>query len=166
MVLTIFLTILSVIFLVFFESFLLALFNFRFSIVLFFFLFRKINWKLLFFPFLFLLLIFDIVKSFPLGTNLLIFSFIFLLFILISLLLSVETGFTAFFVRIFLFAIYYILLLTLPSFLTIGTFGSLSLRNVLVSFLKGVVSALLLVFFDNAYSSFRKRGNSSQISIK
>ena len=166
MILTVILTILSVILLVFFESFLLALLNFRLSIILFLFLFRKIDWKLLFFPLVFLLLIFDVVKNFPLGTNLLILSLVFGLLLLISLFLSVDSGLTAFFVRTFLFALYYVLLLTLPSFLTVGTFGPLSLSNILVSFVKGVISALLLVLLDNTYAGFRKRGNSSQISLK
>jgi hypothetical protein len=166
MVLNIVVTILGIIFLVFFESFLLALVNFRFSIIIFFFLFKKIDWKLLIIPFGFLLLIFDVVKNLPLGTNLLILSIVLGFFVLLSLIFSVEGGLTGFFVKGFLFFLYYLLLLALPKFLSVGTLGDLSLRNVIVSFAKGFLSSLILILLDNTFANFRKRGNSSQISLK
>ncbi|MDD2578134.1 MAG: hypothetical protein PHP96_01970, partial [Candidatus Dojkabacteria bacterium] len=95
MVLTAILIITSIILLVFLESFLLAFLNFRISIILFLFLFRKVEWKTLLFPFVVLLLIFDVVKNFPLGTNLLVFSLVFGLLLLVSLFLSIDSGITA-----------------------------------------------------------------------
>lgn len=166
MVLTAILIITSIILLVFLESFLLAFLNFRISIILFLFLFRKVEWKTLLFPFVVLLLIFDVVKNFPLGTNLLVFSLVFGLLLLVSLFLSIDSGITAFLVRVFHFALYYVLLLVVPSLLIEGTFGYLSLRDVLISFLKGIVSAFLLLFLDSAYARLRRRGSSSLISIK
>jgi hypothetical protein len=165
MILNIVITILGILFLVFFESFLLALANFRFSIIIFFFLFKKVDWKFLIIPFGILLLIFDVVKNFPLGTNLLILSIVLAFFVLLSLIFSVDGGVTKFFVNIFLFSLYYILLLVLPKFLSIGTLGDLNGRNIVVSLAKAVLSSLILAFLDNTFANFRKRGNSSQISL-
>lgn len=159
-------TILGIVFLVFFESFLLAFVNFRLSMIIFFFLFKKIDWKLLFIPFTVLLLIFDVVKNFPLGTNLLILTIILGFYVLLSLIFSVEGGLTGFFINIFLFLSYYILLLVLPKFLSVGTLGDLSVRNVLVSLAKAILSSFILLFLNNTFANFRKRGNSSQISLK
>ncbi len=160
------LAIISVILLVFLESFLLALLNFRLTMILFLFLFRKIDWKLLFFPLFVLSFMFDVVKNFPLGTNFLVLSVVFGLLLIFSLFLSVESGFTTFLVRSFLFTLYYILLLTVPSFLIEGSFGILCLRDVLLSLSKGVLSALLLLLLDRTYANFRKRGGGSQILLK
>ena len=166
MILNTILTILGVLFLVFFESFLLAFVNFRFSIVLFFFLFKKIDWKLLIISFAILFFVFDVVKNFPLGTNLLIVSVVLGVMILASLFFSTDTGLSSFFIRTFVFFLYYILLLILPPFFTVGTLGTVSIRNLVISLFKGIISALLVAFFDNMFTNFRKRGNSSQIRLK
>jgi hypothetical protein len=166
MLLNILFTILGVFSLIFFESFFLTLIGIRLSLIAFFFLFRKINWKP-FFPLVALvLIIFDVVYKVPLGTNILIFILPYGLFLLISLFISLESGIVSYFIKIIIFWFYYILLSFLPNLFVSGEFGFLNLEGILSSFLRAVLSVLVLLLLEYLYAGFRKRGNASQIQLK
>lgn len=166
MVVNILLTILGIFLILFFESMLVALFNFRIVIVLFLFLFKKVDWKVLFAIFAILFVVFDVVNNLPLGSNLLINSLVLGVLMLSSVFFSLDSGVTAFLVRLVVIFLYYILLLLLPSFLLTGRFGLVSLSDVLFSLVKASITAFLFVLLENIFTSFRNRGNTSQIRLK
>jgi hypothetical protein len=166
MVLNILATILGVFGLVYFESFLVALFSFRLFPVLFFFLFQKIDWKF-FYPLCAVtLLIFDIVYKLPLGSNLLIFSLPFGLYLLFSMIFTLDSGIVSLFFKLCIFWFYYILLVLLPNLFLSGEFGLFDINDLLSSLLRAVFSVLVLLLLEKLYAGFRKRGNTSQIRLK
>lgn len=159
-------TILGLFVLVYLESFLLALFGLRLLIILFFFLFRKIQWKI-FLPLLAItLFIFDVVYKLPLGSNILIFLIPFALYLVISMFVSLESGSLSYFVKLILFWLYHISLLLLPNLFLSGSLGLFVASDFLSSFLRAVFSTLILLILEYLYAGFRKRGNSSQIRLK
>jgi len=166
MVLDILFTILGVFALVYFESLFLALFGFRLFIIIFFFLFRKVDWKPFFPVAAVSLLIFDVVYKLPLGSNMLMVAIPFGLYLLLSLFISLEIGFVSFFIQIAIFWFYYVLLAVLPNLFVTGQFGFLTTNNLLISLLRAVISVLVLFLLERLYASFRKRGNTSQIRLK
>jgi hypothetical protein len=151
---------------VFFESFLIALFNFRVVVILLLFLFKKVDWKILLLLFSLLFFISDVVNNLPLGSNLLINSAILGVLMLSSLFFSLGSDITGSFVRIFVFTLYYILLKILPSFLISGKLGFLDLKDVFFALLKAVVSTLLVLLIEYVLAGFRERGNTSKIRLK
>lgn len=151
---------------VFFESFLIALFNFKVVVILLLFLFKKVDWKILLLLFSLLFFISDVVNNLPLGSNLLINSAILGVLMLSSLFFSLGSDITGSFVRIFVFTLYYILLKILPSFLISGKLGFLDLKDVFFALLKAVVSTLLVLLIEYVLAGFRERGNTSKIRLK
>jgi hypothetical protein len=83
-----------------------------------------------------------------------------------SLFFSVDSDITGSFVRIFIFAIYYILLKILPSFFLSGRLGALGFGDLFSALIKGIVSTLLILLLEYILAGFRERGNSSQIRLK
>jgi hypothetical protein len=166
MAINILLTVLGVFAILFVESLLVALFNFRVVIVLFLFLFKKIDWKPLLVIFGIISLLLDVVNNLPLGSNLLIISVVLGILMLSSVFFSLDSDITAFLVKFFVVAIYYILLVITPNFLVTGRFGFLSLNDILSSIIKAVVTTFLFILLENIFTGFRSRGNASQIRLK
>ncbi len=166
MVLDILFTIVGVFALVYLESLLLALFGFRIFVIIFFFLFRRIDWKPFFFVSAIILLIFDVVYKVPLGSNILILILPFGLFLLLSMFVSLDGGVLSILVKTLVFFLYYILLVLLPNLFVVGEFGFLTFNNLLSSLLRAVLSVLVLLLLEYLYAGFRKRGNNSQIRLK
>ena len=166
MVLDILFSIIGVFVLVYLESLLLVLFGFRLFVIIFFFLFRKIDWKPFFPVSAIILLIFDVVYKVPLGSNILILVFPFGLFLILSMFVSLDRGVISVFFKTLVFIFYYILLTLLPNLFVTGEFGFLAFNDLLGAFLRAVLSALVLLLLEYLYVGFRKRGNSSQIRLK
>ena len=159
-------SILGIFLLLFLESLVLSLFNFSFVVAIFFFLFKKVNWKILLFGSCILFLIFDVTNNLPLGSHSLIIALPLGLLIVSSVFFTIDSGFTSFLVRVLIFLVYYILLHLLPSLFSVGSFGFFTFNDFLSSLLKAVVSAFLLLLFEYLFVGFRKRGNTSQIRLK
>jgi hypothetical protein len=166
MILRILLIILGIIFIVFIESFFGAIFNFKIVIILFFFLFKKVDWKILFALSFVILLVLDVVNRFPLGTNVLIISIPLAVLMLSSLFFSIEYGPSAFFLRILTFLIYYVLYIVAPNFFLSAKFGYITINEFLYSLLKAVFSTFLLILLEYILAEFRDRGNATQIRLK
>lgn len=166
MILNILFTIVGIFVLVYLESLLLTLFGLRIFVIIFFFLFRRIDWKPFFPVSVIVLLIFDVIYKLPLGSNILIFILPFGLLLLLSMFVSLDGGIVSVFVKTLVFFFYYILLVLLPNLFVAGEFGFLTFNNLLTSLLRAVLSVLVLLFLEYLYTGFRKRGNSSQIRLK
>jgi hypothetical protein len=166
MALNILFTILGFFVLVYFESLFLAFLGIRLFIIIFFFLFREISWEVLFVASVLLLLVFDVIYKVPLGSNILMFVLPFGLFVLLSMFISLRAGIVSFIIKILIFSLYYILLLLLPNLFVSGELGFVSLVDLRSSFLRAVLSVLILLLLEYVYARFRKRGNSSQIRLK
>ncbi|KUK67416.1 MAG: transmembrane(s)protein [candidate division WS6 bacterium 36_33] len=162
----IFLTILGLFALVYLESMFLALIGIKLSLIIFFFLFRKVDLKIFFIISFIVLLIFDVVYKLPLGSNILIFSVPLLLYLLISMFVSLESSLVAFLIKTVIFWVYYIVLLTLPNLFVVGRFGALTWNEVLRALLSAFLTTLGVFMLDYILAGFRKRGNSSQIRLK
>jgi len=166
LILNIFLTILGLFALVYLESFLLALTGLKLTAITFFFLFRKVDSKIFFIASFVAFLIFDVVYKLPLGSNMLIIVLPLLLYLLISMFVSLDFGLVAFLVKMFIFWIYYIILLTLPNLFVAGRFGALTWDEALRALLRAFLTTLVVFILDYILAGFRKRGNSSQIRLK
>jgi hypothetical protein len=150
----------------FLESFFVALFGFRLMVILFIFLFKKVDWKILAVIFSALFFISDVVNNLPLGSNSLISSITLGLLMISSLFFSVDSDITGSFVRIAVFTIYYILLKILPSFFLSGRLGFLDVGDVFSALIKAIVTTLLILLLEYILAGLRNRGNASQIRLK
>ena len=166
LILNIFLTILGLFALVYFENLIFALIGIKLSLVIFFFLFRKVDSKIFFVVFLLVFLILDVVYKLPLGSNILVLSVPLLLYLLVSMFVSLDLGLIAFMVKTVIFWVYYILLFILPNLFTVGSFGVLTWDEVLRALLKAFLTAVGVFILDYILASFRRRGKSSQIRLK
>lgn len=166
MLLNILFTILGLFTLVYIESIFLALLGIRLFVILFFFFLRRVEWKLFFILSAIALLIFDVVYKMPLGSNILILTIPFALYLIISMFVSLDSGLVSYFVKIFLFWLYYILMQLLSNLFVVGEFGSLIFNDLLSALLRAVLSTLILLLLEYIYARFRKRGNNSQIQLK
>lgn len=151
---------------VFIENFFVGMFSFQLTIILLFFLFKKVDWKVLLVIFIILFSISDVVGNLPMGSNLLMGGVTLGLLVLGSFFFSTDSDITGFSIRVFILSIYYVLLKICPEFFIDGRFGILSFKDVAFSFLKGVLSTFLLVLLEYIFASFRKRGDSSKIRLK
>lgn len=166
LILNIFLTILGLFALVYLESLFVALIGFKLSLVIFFFLFRKVDLKIFFIISFFVFLVFDVVYKLPLGSNILILSIPLLAYLLVSMFVSLDLGLVAFVVKTVIFWAYYVMLLVLPNLFVVGRFGALTWDEVLRALLRGVLTTVGVFILDYVLAGFRKRGNSSQIRLK
>ncbi len=166
LILNIFLTILGLFALVYFESLLFVLIGIKLSLIIFFFLFRKVDSKILFFISFLAFLIFDVIYKFPLGSNILVLAIPLLMYMLISMFISLDFGLVAFLVKTVIFWVYYIILATLPNLFVVGKLGALTWDEVLRAFLRGFLTAIGVFILDYILTGFRKRGKSSQIRLK
>lgn len=151
---------------VFVENFFIGIFGFQLTIILLFFLFRKIDWKVFLIIFIVLFSILDVVGNLPMGSNLLLGGITLGLLVLGSFFLSIDSDMTGFLIRVFVLSIYYILFKICPGFFIDGKFGILSFKDVAFSLLKGVFSTLLLFLLEYVFDSFRKKGDNSKIRLK
>ena len=166
LMLNIFLTILGLFALVYLESMFLSLIGISLSLIIFFFLFRKVDLKIFSIISFIVFLVFDVVYKLPLGSNILILSIPLLLYLLISMFVSLDFGLVAFLVKTIIFWVYYIILLTLPNLLVVGRFGALTLDEVLRALLRAFLTTLGVFILDYIFTGIRRRGNSSQIRLK
>ena len=166
LILQIFLTILGLFALVYLENLILALIGIKLSLIIFFFLFRKVDSKIFFVISFVVFLVLDVVYKLPLGSNILMISVPLLLYLLISMLVSLDFGLVAFLVKTLIFWVYYIILLTIPNLLLVGKFGALTWDEVLRALLRAFLTTVAVLILDYILAGFRKRGNSSQIRLK
>ena len=166
LILNIFLTILGLFTLVYLESLLLALIGLKLSVIIFFFLFRKVDSKIFFIISFVAFLVLDVVYKLPLGSNVLIISVPLLLYLLISLFISLDFGLVAFLVKTVIFWVYYIILITVPNLFVVGRFGALTWDEVLRALLRAFLTTIVVFILDYILAGFRRRGNSSQIRLK
>lgn len=165
-ILNIFLTILGLFALVYLESLLLALIGIKLSLMMFFFLFRKVDLKIFFIASAVVFLVLDVVYKLPLGSNILMLSVPLLLYLLISMFVSLDFGLVAFLVKTVIFWVYYIILLTVPNLFVVGRFGALTWDEVLRALLRAFLTTVGVFILDYILAGFRRRGNSSQIRLK
>lgn len=166
LILQIFLTILGLFALVYLENLILAIIGIKLSLIIFFFLFRKVDSKIFFVISFVVFLVLDVVYKLPLGSNILMLSVPLLLYLLISMLVSLDFGLVAFLVKTLIFWVYYIILLTIPNLLLVGKFGALTWDEVLRALLRAFLTTVAVLILDYILAGFRKRGNSSQIRLK
>jgi hypothetical protein len=166
LIVNIFLTILGLFALVYLENLLLALIGIKLSLIIFFFLFRKVDSKIFFVISFVVFLVLDIVYKLPLGSNILMLFVPSLLYLLISMFVSLDFGLVAFLVKTLIFWVYYIILLILPNLLVVGRFGALTWDEVLRALLRAFLTTVAVLILDYILAGFRKRGNSSQIRLK
>jgi hypothetical protein len=166
LILNIFLTILGLFSLVYLESLILALIGLKLFLIIFFFLFRKVDSKLFFLISFVVLLVLDIVYKLPLGSNILILALPLLLYLLVSMFVSLDFGLVAFLVKTVIFWVYYIILLVLPNLFVVGRFGALTWDEVLRALLRAFFTSVGVFILEYILAGFRKRGNSSQIRLK
>jgi len=166
LILNVFLTILGLFALVYFENLILSLVGIKLSLVIFFFLFRKVDSKIFFTVSFLAFLILDVVYKLPLGSNVLVLAIPLLLYLLISMFVSLDFGLIAFIVKTVIFWVYYILLLVLPNLFTVGSFGALTGDEALRALLRAFLTAVGVFILDYILTSFRRRGKSSQIRLK
>ncbi len=166
LILNIFLTILGLFALVYLESLLLAFIGIKLSLIIFFFLFRKVDLKIFFMVSTVVFLVLDVVYKLPLGSNILMLSVPLLLYLLISMFVSLDFGLVAFLVKTVIFWIYYIILLTVPNLFVVGRFGALTWDEVLRALLRAFLTTVGVFILDYILAGFRRRGNSSQIRLK
>ena len=166
LILNIFLTILGLFALVYFESLIFALIGIKLPLIIFFFLFRKVDSKFLFVISFLAFLIFDVVYKFPLGSNILVLAIPLLMYVLISMFISLDFGLIAFLVKTVIFWVYYIILLILPNLFVVGKVGALTGDEVLRALLRAFLTTVSVFILDYILTSFRKRGKSSQIRLK
>lgn len=166
LILNIFLTILGLFALVYFENLILALIGIKLSLVIFFFLFRKVDSKIFFAVSLILFLILDVVYKLPLGSNILVLAIPLFMYLLISIFVSLDFGLVAFLVKTVIFWVYYITLLTLPNLFIVGKFGAFTWDEVLSALLMAFLTSIGVFTLDYILAGFRRRGKSSQIRLK
>lgn len=166
LIVNIFLTILGLFALVYLENLLLVLIGIKLSLIIFFFLFRKVDSKIFFVISFVVFLVLDIVYKLPLGSNILMLFVPSLLYLLISMFVSLDFGLVAFLVKTLIFWVYYIILLILPNLLVVGRFGALTWDEVLRALLRAFLTTVAVLILDYILAGFRKRGNSSQIRLK
>jgi len=166
LIVNIFLTILGLFALVYLENLLLALIGIKLSLIIFFFLFRKVDSKIFFVISFVVFLVLDIVYKLPLGSNILMLFVPSFLYLLISMFVSLDFGLVAFLVKTLIFWVYYIILLILPNLLVVGRFGALTWDEVLRALLRAFLTTVAVLILDYILAGFRKRGNSSQIRLK
>ena len=158
--------ILGMVALVFLESFFVSFLGFKLLVVLFFVLFRKIEWKYLFFIFLPIFLILDVIDNYTLGTNMFLISIPLGILIIGSKVLPTDYGVGSFVTKFVLFFIYYVLSVFIPSILLFGNFAHITWEDVVFFLIKSVVSVVLVVLFDRLFVGISNRGNISQIRLK
>ena len=108
-------TIVGIFLFIFLESFFSNLLGINIAFVFFLFLYRKVDWKILF-PLMFIIcLIIDVTSHYMLGTNFLTALLALIFFSLVSIFFSTEVGILSWGVKFFTLLVYYILFSMLPS---------------------------------------------------
>lgn len=166
MALNILLIITTVFLLVFLEGLLTAFASFSILIVFFLFLFGKVDWKHLLITLIVLSIIFDIVSKFVLGTTMFVLLVPFSLYTLLSLFFSPDMGISSIVMKLAFFLLYFVLRDVLPNVFLTGKLGVFTLGDIVPSLLRALVALLLFYAFQKILTSFRDRGNTSQIRLK
>lgn len=141
--------------LLFFEGVLLSAFGFSLSVVLFLFLYKRVDSKLLLLFILFFSFFLDVSLNLPLGSNLLFYFLAILFFSVLSSFFSSESGVTGYMIFFVAIILYYILYALISRFLVLGSLGFLGWDVVLQSLVKGLFSVLIMIVLQRIYSVVR-----------
>lgn len=155
MIINILITILSLFFLMAFESFFVTLFSFSILVLVLFILIDKLNWKeWLLFAVLSTSLT-DILLHRPVGVTLLAISISLALLYTLFLIVpkkQILLSYIPYFFSIFLF---YLLISIISPLAQDGIWGTLSLQSILVNIVKSIVATILLFVIDKIIDNFR-----------
>ncbi|MHC1716692.1 MAG: hypothetical protein AB9915_02290 [Candidatus Dojkabacteria bacterium] len=158
--------ILCLIVLVFLESFSLSLFGLSIIFVLFLFLYRRIDWRLLFAGGLTIMLFMDVVLNMPLGVTFLVSITSLLCYFLFTIFLSTEVGVFAYIFKILTLVIFNILYIYTQRFLTFGDLGYFDINIFISSFVRAVVGLGLLIIIERLIVIFRGKQKGSGLRFK
>lgn len=166
MLLYVLLMIICFVAILFLESFFLSLFGLSIFFVLFLFFYKKIDLKILIAISAFVSFFFDVVLNLPLGCTFL--SLISSLFIyrLFSLFLSTETGFFSFVFKMLAIFFFYIITFYIQRIFVFGNLGYFDINLFVSSFVKAMVSIVLLIIFENIAQRLRGKNNGSTLRFK
>lgn len=151
---------------VFLESFLVALGNFRLLYLLTISLFNKINWRYLLIFSVATSLVLDVVYHYVLGTNLLLISISLILMLGISLIIPLEYSLPGYVVKFICILIYYISIALIPNLILVGQLGSLTGTMVIGMLIKSVISIVFCVLFDLVWSRLRGREEGTKLRLQ
>lgn len=151
---------------VFLESFLVALGNFRLLYLLTISLFNKINWRYLLVFSVATSLVLDVVYHYVLGTNLLLISISLILMLGISLIIPLEYSLPGYVVKFICILIYYISIALIPNLILVGQLGSLTGTMVIGMLIKSVISIVFCVLFDLVWSRLRGREEGTKLRLQ
>ena len=150
---------------IFLESFLIALCNFRIFFLVVLLLFKKINWKYILIFAILTSLILDVVYHYILGTNLLILAIPLLVMLGISLLIPIDNTLPGYVVKLFCIILYYFLVYWIPNLLIMGNFQTITFGIIVGIVLKSIFSLGICVVFDILWGKLRKKETLTKLRL-
>ena len=158
-------TIVGIFLFLFLESLFSSLLGINIAFVLFLFLYRKVDWKILFTIMFIICLIIDVTSHFMLGTNFLTALIALVFFSLASIFFSTEVGILSWSVKFFTLLVYYILFSILPSLFLNRAFSPVTSEELRNCVLYSVISLIIIILCEIFSGKFRKEGNRSNIKL-
>jgi hypothetical protein len=137
------------------ESFFISLLSFSITVIVFLVLLNKVNWKYWMLITIILTIFIDIILHRPLGITMFVTSLIVGILNLLFLVVPQKQNLISYIPHLFSVFIYYILLVLLPTFFEDRVWGDLSLRIVLLSLVKSIITVILIYIINILSSNFR-----------
>jgi len=137
------------------ESFFISLLSFSIIIIVLLVLLNKINWKYWIIITVFLTLFIDIILHRPVGITMLVTSLSVGILNLLFLIVPQKDNLLSYIPHFFSVFIYYFLLVLLPTFFQDRVWGVVSVRIVLLSLLKSLITAIIIYAINIISSNFR-----------
>ncbi len=158
-------TITGVFLFTFLESLFSSLLGINIAFILFLFLYKKVDWRVLFSLMFVVCLIIDVTSHYMLGTNFLVAMLALIFFSVLSIFFSTEVGILSWIVRMFAFFVYYSLLFVLPSFFLNRTFAPITVDVLKISLFRSIISLVIIILCEIVAGRFRKEGDKSNIKL-
>jgi|GEM_PF-2170957 len=158
-------TITGVFLFTFLESLFSSLLGINVAFILFLFLYKKVDWRVLFSLMFIVCLIADVTSHYMLGTNFLTAMLALIFFSVLSIFFSTEAGILSWIVRMFAFFVYYSLLFVLPSFFLNRTFAPITVDVLKISLFRSIISLVIIILCEIVAGRFRKEGDKSNIKL-
>lgn len=158
-------TITGVFLFTFLESLFSSLLGINIAFILFLFLYKKVDWRVLFSLMFIVCLIADVTSHYMLGTNFLVAMLALIFFSILSIFFSTEAGILSWIVRMFAFFVYYSLLFVLPSFFLNRTFAPITVDVLKISLFRSIISLVIIILCEIVAGRFRKEGDKSNIKL-
>lgn len=150
----------------FLEGFLFSAFGIRIFLVLILLLIGRLDIKWWIAILLIYALISDVVFHYPLGTDILLVGIPLLLLFASSFIFNINEGAVGYGIKFIAIALYFILILILPSLFLNGSFGILTWKMLLIVGIKSLLLTISLYIMDIILSFTRGRENNIKISKK